>query len=247
MITKLRQHLAGGSRSQAALWVNANVPYQTLARVLKSVEAAGIHDVSFAVRVGTMGPQTGWMHLARWRVVPPGDGAVTFESPGRPWSEFTEHWREVYDACRAGQYIDCDGRASNPAEGGELQVRLWARGQAMKITFTQVGAPEERAAPHASAGPALIEGVRAPPPAPSGEEEAPPATEASFNLRHQESVKDDSAISNAMQPVCGSTSCQTVVDADATTPSMRVLSMIGAVFPDGSSPPDLAFRMPVMQ
>ncbi len=244
VITQLRTRLGAGSRSSAALWVNANVPYLTLAQVMKTIEAAGIHEVSFAVRVGTAGPQTGFMRLARWRVVPAGEEAVTFQSPARPWSEFAEHWQEVYDACRGGQYIDCDPRALNPAEGGNLQLTLWARGQGMKLTFQRI-APEgeEAAAPPTNDGPALIEGVRAPPPR-AEEDHGPPATEGAFNMRHQESVVDDSAISNSSHPVCGNASCQTIVEADATTPSMRVLSMIGAVFPDGFAEPDIAFRMP---
>lgn len=243
VITKLRQQLQTPSRPGAVLWVNANVPYVTLAQVMSTLHAASVREASFAVRRGTAGPETGFMRLTRWRVVPAGSEPVQFESPPRPWSAFVDHWREMYTSCRAGQYIDCDGTPRNIAQGGNLQVVLWARGQGMKVTFLQVDAPAEGEAPPEPRGPALIEGVRAPPPA-EEVDLGPIISEGAFNWRHQESVTDDSAISATVQPVCGTEACQVVVDADATTPSMRVLSMLGAAFANGFTQPDLAFRMP---
>lgn len=244
-ITKLRQELSSGSRSSAALWVNANVPYATLVQILQTLEGASVREVRFAVRRGA-GPETGFMRLGRWRVVPAGDEPVTFSGTPVPWPSFASSWDAVYEACRAGQYVDCDSRALHPAPGGDLQVELSARGQAMKVTFYQVNAPPpEQAAATANRGPALIEGVRAPPPRAAPAEEAPPpVTEGAFNFRHQEAVAAESAISNAVRPVCGTVTCPTVVRADATTPSMRVLSMIGAFYPNGFSEPDFAFRIP---
>lgn len=246
VITKLRQGLTSGSRRSAALWVNANVPYITLARVMKTLHAANVREASFAVRRGTTGPESGFMTLTRWRVVPSGNEPVVFESPARPWSDFVDHWREMYESCRAGQYIDCDGTPRNIAQGGDLQVTLWARGQGMKVTFLQTNPPAEGEAPPQPRGPALIEGVRAPPPA-EEVDLGPIISEGAFNFRHQESVAENSALSATIQPVCGNTACQVVVDGDATTPSMRILSMIGAAYANGFTEPDLAFRMPEMQ
>ena len=174
-------------------------------------------------------------------MVPEGDEPVQFAAPSPPWSAFTGEWRAVYDACRAGAYVDCDYVLTNVAEGGLLQTVLWARGQAMKVTFRQVAAPDA-GTPAQAGGPALIEGVRAAPR--QDVPETPPATEAAFTFRHQESVAAESAISNATRPVCSTQSCEAVIEADATTPSMRVLSMIGAVFPNGYAAPELAFRLP---
>lgn len=245
VITKLRQGLTtGAARPRAALWVNANVPYLTLAQVLNTLHGANVREVSFAVRRGTTGPESGWMKLSRWRVVPSGNEPVTFETPARPWSHFVDHWREMYTACRESSvYIDCDGTPLNIGQGGELQVNLWARGQGMKVTFMQVNADEEAEAPRRSAGPALIEGVRAAPPPPE-EDRGPIIREGAFNFRHQDSVATESAFSNTVQPVCGAQSCQVVLDADATTPSMRVISMLGAFYANGFAEPDLAFRLP---
>ncbi len=249
-ITKLRPQLSTGSRSAATLWVNANVPYLTLAQVMSTLHGAGVREASFAVRRGTTtGGELGYMKLSRWRVAPAGTEPVAFESPARPWSDFVDHWREMYSSCREGQYIDCDGTPRNIAQGGELMVTLWARGQGMKVTFTQINGPtpEEQAAAERPRGPALIEGVRAPPPQTEEVDLGPVISEGAFNFRHQESVADDSAMSETVRPVCGTQSCQLIVEADATTPSMRVLSMIGAAYANGFTEPDLAFRMPELQ
>jgi biopolymer transport protein ExbD len=243
VITKLRQRLqAGSARPAAALWINASLPYVTLVEVLHTLESAGVRELSFAVRQGT-GVETGFMRLSRWRVVPAGDAPVTFTGTALPWSAFTSHWQEVYDACRAGQYIDCDVVVPAPAQGGELQVDLWARGQAMKVTFYQANAPAPEE-PAGGGGPALLEGVRRPQQAQPEEAPPPPIAEGAFNFRHQESVGAESAISNAVRPVCGNQSCAAVVRADATTPSMRVLSMLGAFYPNGFTEPEVAFRIP---
>lgn len=247
VITKLREALASApARAQAALWVNANVPYLTLAQVMKTLEAAGVREASFAVRRGTTDAQTGWMKIGRWRVVPEGDDAVAFEGVARPWSSFVEKWREMYTACRASSaYIDCDSPLA-AADGGELQARLWARGQGMKMTFMQVNVSEQDAAPSTRRGPELIEGVQAAPAAAPAQEE-PKVTEGSFNFRHQDSVAEESAFSNTAQILCGTQSCPVVVDADATTPSMRVLSMLGAFYANGFTEPTLAFRVPSLR
>lgn len=243
VLTRLREALQGApARSGAALWVNANVPYATLVELLETLAQAGVREVHFAVRRGA-GVETGWMRLARWRVVPAGDAPVTFSGTPVPWSAFASNWRAVYEACRAGQYIDCDAMPIQAAEGGNLQVDLWARGQGMKVTFLQVDAPPP-AAPAAARGPALIEGVRAAPRAAAPAEPEPSVAEGAFNFRHPESVATESAISNAVRPVCGTQSCPAVVRADATTPSMRVLSMVGAFQPDGFAEAELAFRVP---
>jgi hypothetical protein len=178
---------------------------------------------------------------------------VQFPDPPLPWTAFTEHWHDVYVACRAGQYVDCDGTATRIMEGGNLQMLLWTRGMAMKVTFLRVPPPGE--APIADA-PSLADAVmaagaetatkhptKAHRPGP-GEFMVPPAIEGAFSFRQSEAVDEDSAISAATHPVCAAQSCQAVITTDASAASMRVISMIGAVFPDGYTEPQLAFRLP---
>jgi hypothetical protein len=129
-------------------------------------------------------------------------------------------------------------------------MELWTRGQGMKVTFSQVNPPEpeEGEGGGGGGGVALIEGI-----APAGgggggddeEEEGEPATTGAFNLRHQEATEaDESAISNTVAPVCANQACQGIVVADATGQSMRVISMLGAVYANGFAPGEVAFRLP---
>ena len=245
VITKLQSGIrAAPARSSAARRIHAVVPYQTMLQVLSTLSHAGLRDASLAVRRDASGGGEGWMRLPRYRVVPHDQEPVAFEGQRAPWSSFVEHWGEVYEACRAGQYVDCDNVALNPAVGGELQVVLWTREQAMKVTFRQVNAPEQPAPGTGPSGPALIDGLRAPPPRAEEEDRGPPSTEGAFTVRHQESTASPSAISNLVRPVCGQQACQAVIELDSGTASMRAVSFIGAAFPNGATAPELAFRIP---
>ncbi len=243
VITKLRQEITGGAaRGQAALRIHANVPYLTLVEVLNTLHSAGLRDVLVSVRTLGANPTEAWMQFPHFQVVPEGGEAPTFEGRPIPWDEFVAVWRNVYEACRAGQYIDCDGPYASTAQGGDLEMELWTRGQGMKVSFRQINAPA--AAPSGGGGVAMIEGVAAAP-APAGElEEEPPATEGAFNVRHQESTSENSALSTMVAPVCADSQCRAIFITDATTPSMRVISFLGATFPNGTERPQVAFQIP---
>ncbi len=243
VITKLRQEITGAAaRRQAAIRVHASVPYLTFVEVLNTLHSAGLRDVVVAVRTLGANPTEAFMQWPHFTVVPAGNESPTFEGPPIPWDEFVASWREVYEACRAGQYIDCDGPYSNTAQGGDLEMELWTRGQGMKVSFRQINPP----APEATGGrPALIEGVAAAPAAPTEEElEGTPATEGAFNVRHQESTAENSALSTMVAPVCADSQCRAIFVTDATTPTMRVISFVGATFPNGTERPQVAFRIP---
>lgn len=247
VLTKLQQQLrAAPARARASIKVEASVPYLTLAETLHTLKSTGMNEVHFAVRTLGETPAEAWMPIRNFRVVPH-EGEIPWSTRALPWSAFTDHWRPVYEACRAGEYVDCDAPYANLAQGGELEMELWTRGQAMKVTFSQVNAPvpEEGAeGGGGGGGVAMIEGVA--PAAPAGDEEptTPPATMGAFTLRHQESVQADSALSAMVAPVCANQACRAIVDTDASALSMRVLSMIGAVFPTGTTEPEITFRLP---
>lgn len=246
IITALRERLTSGpARDRLALRIHASVPYLTFVEVLNTLHSANQRRVLIAVRTLGETPREAWMQLPPFQVVEH-EAEITWNRPAPPWSTFVEHWREVYEACRAGEYIDCDGPYARTAEGGELDMVLWTRGQGMKVTWSQAGAPEEEeGSGGGGGGVAMIEGVAAAP-APVDEEEnlSPPATTGAFNVRHQEATADDSALSSFVQPVCGNTGCNASVETDASTPCMRVISMVGAVFANGFTEPHLAFRLP---
>ncbi len=245
IITALRSSIqANAARRRASIRMHANVPYVTLVDILNTLQSASLRDVYVAVRTPGESPSDAWMQLPHWQVVA-ADGEPSYEGTPPRWDAFVEHWRAVYDACRAGQYVDCDGPYANTARGGELDMELWTRGQGMKVTFRQgANAPEPESAGGGGGGVALIEGIAAAPAAPA-EEEGTPATEGIFTVRHQEATAaGDSALSALVAPVCADQQCRAVFITDATTASMRVISMLGAVFPNGTERPQIAFRIP---
>lgn len=241
VITPLRQAITGGAaRRRASIRMHANVPYLTFVEVLNTLQSASLRDVVIAVRPPGETPSEAWMQFPHFQVVPAGDEAPTFEGSPIPWDAFVAQWQTVYDTCRAGQYIDCDGPYTNTAAGGDLQMELWTRGQGMKVSFRQINPPP--AAPTGQ-GVQMIEGL-APVPTAGPAPESVPATEGAFTVRHQESTSAESALSAMVAPVCADRACQAIFITDATAASMRVISFIGATFPNGTERPQIAFRIP---
>ncbi len=248
LLTNIR---AAPARSSASITLLGIVPYDTAVRIVQTLAAADYHEIAFAVHPPGSAPSTvGWLALSNPQIAP-AEGAYTFPGGARRWEDFTTHWSEMYDACRAGHYIDCDGSPNEPAPGGDFQLVLWSRGQGMQMRFNQMNAPA--VAPTAPAPVAMIEGV---PSAGGGAEPPPPPPDTSgvFSFRADEATATEtneagvqvpnSAISTTARPVCGAAPCSTIIEADGVTPIMRVLSFIGAAFPNGSTAPVIAFRMP---
>ncbi|MBX7193207.1 MAG: hypothetical protein K1X94_14225 [Sandaracinaceae bacterium] len=250
LLTRVR---AAPARSAATITLLGTVPYETAVRVVQTLSTAGYHEIVWAVRPPGGSPTArGWLAMSN-PLIAPSTGTFNFPGGARRWDEFTAHWAEMYDACRAGQYIDCDGSPNEPIQGGDFQMVLWARGQGMQIRFNQLNAPDAGVA--APAQPALIEGVPADPSAGAEPPPPPPDTSGVFSFRADEATHCDtdratgtqtpnSAISTTVRPVCGAAPCSVLIEADAETPIMRVLSFVGASFPNGSTAPIVAFRMP---
>jgi hypothetical protein len=227
------------ARDSAALTIYATVPYGTMVRVMQTLLAAGYHEFSFAVRTPDASPTIRWLTITSPEVVP-SEGDVPMEGTVRPWSDFTSHWSEVYDACRSGHYVDCDGLPAVAAPGGNLQLELWTRGSGMILRFDQidVGDAGVPAAPTVE----MLPGVPQPE---SGDDPPPrPFTTGAFSFRAEEATEATSAISGTTRPVCATAICPTVVVADDITQTMRVISLLGAAFPNGTTAPRLAFRLP---
>jgi hypothetical protein len=227
------------ARGTAALTIYATVPYGTTVRVMQTLLAAGYHDFVFAVRGADGSPTIRWLAMSSPEIAPT-EGDVPMEGTVRPWEDFTSHWSEVYDACRAGHYVDCDGLPSVSAPGGNLQLELWTRGSGMILRFDQVDVGD--AGVPAAPTVAMLPGVPQPE---SGDDPPPrPFTTGAFSFRAEEATQATSAISGTTRPVCATAVCPTVVVADEITPTMRVLSLLGAAFPNGTTAPRLAFRLP---
>lgn len=238
--TQLLTHIqALPARGVAALTIHGIVPYGTFVHVVQTLLTAGYHTISIAVRLPDGSPQMHWMEIVNPEIAPD-HGAVAFPGSERPWEDFTTHWSEVYDACRDGHYIDCDGQPAAAAPGGHLQMVLWSRGQGMIIRFNQIDV-DDAGVPAAAPTVAMLPGV----PQPQSDDEPPPRpfTTGAFSFRADEATQADSALSTTTRPVCGAAQCAAVVEADEGTAFMRVASLIGASFPSGSTAPRLAFRM----
>jgi hypothetical protein len=241
--TQLRTRIASlPARGIAALTIHGMIPYGTFVRTLMTLQNAGYHEFAIAVRRPDSSPTIHWMTFSSPEIVP-SHGPVAFPGTERPWEDFTSHWEEVYTACRSvGDrfYIDCDGLPAATAPGGHLQLVLWARGDGMIMRFNQVDVEDAGVPP--STGVAMLPGV----PQPQSDEEPPPRpfTTGAFSFRASVATQADSAMSMTARPVCGAAVCPTVLEADVGTNFMRVMSMIGAAFPTGSTAPRIAFRIP---
>ena len=220
--------------------LHANLPYETTTRILATLQAANVHEAAFAVRAGTS-TDAAWMVLPRFEVREEVDEFYEWPaSHTRAWSELGPVWSDMYSACREEHYVDCAFKATNIAEGGNMHITLFARGNAVKVDLHRFGAPDPE--PTRPSGPALIEGI-APDPT-EMVEEAPPAVTAAFTWRFEASVQEDSPLSKTMRPLCGVSPCGVLMVAEGQTQTMRIVSFLGSAFPNGTEPPLVMFQVP---
>lgn len=245
-IPKLAQVLQGGpARRAGAIRLHVNTPYETTALVLGTLKAANMNTVAFEVREPGGSADTGWSTIEDFRVEPEGDEAHRFPAAQqRRWDELVEAWQEVYEACRRDHYVDCAGQPFNPAEGGEMEIRLFARGSALKVEMIRFGMDEEDEAQERPQ-PQMIEGVPVPGGDSEEEEEGPPVTQGAFTWRFEAATDEGlSPITGAFRPLCGARPCGVVVTGDPETMTMRLVSFVGAAFPNGTESPHLLFELP---
>jgi hypothetical protein len=254
VIPKLKDALTKTSHANMILSVSSSVPYSTAALVLSTAKAANVNSVSFKVRPPGSQSNTGFLTLEKFGVRAKTkndeDIAIAGAAP-RPWSDFTSQWDAVQSACRAAPTGNCASKPESIAEGGNLRIVLYAAGQGVNVAFYRVGAPPPPAPAAEPAKPAKKgkkdkgKGKKEKAFDPVAEvEQAPPATEAAFQFRAQEAVAASSAISETMRPVCGQTACGVAVQGEKATLFVRLLSLIGAAFPDRTPAPVVAFELP---
>ena len=264
-IPKLSAALSKAPHAVMALAVAAAVPYDTVALVLSTAKAAGVRGVAFKVRPHGGSSTPAWLALDALDVRPRSktDEEVVFDGLAkRPWSDFSSKWDEVQAACRTSPTGSCAFKPASVAEGGDLKIVLQTAGQGVNVDFFRIGPPPEAApaAEPAAAGkadkkakakagkkkhkPELIDGVKAPTDVAAEVEQALPATEALFQFRAQEAVTSPSAVSETIKPVCGATPCGVVVQAEKATLFVRIVSLLGAAFPDRTPAPRVVFELP---
>lgn len=250
-IPKLRAAFSG-SRTTALFYASAGTPYGTTVAVLKTLRDAGVRHAVFAVRrvpslptKGAAAPGTtlvvSFLEFRDFQIVPETDDEVVF--PGItpvPWADVGSQWDALQAACSASPTGDCMWKPASIAVGGNAKMMLRSSGDGLQVQFYQVGAPIPELVPGEipDAGPPLPPGAEPPPPPP------PPATMASFTFRSAAAVEPVSPVSTMMRNICGSRACGVVVVSDHTQITARVLALIGAAFPEGAAPPNVAFQIP---
>jgi hypothetical protein len=240
---------SGAARRAAIIELHVNTPWETTASLLGSLKAANIHTVAFVVRKPGGVADTGHLVIENYTVQAASADPTELEGPTqRNWDEFVELWQTSYEGCRrpdANQrehYVDCTYKPQVAAPGGKLEIRFFSRGSALKAEFNRFGGEAIDEAANRP-GPQMLEGIAAPPP--GGEEvEYTPVEAGAFTWRFDAAVADLSPISAAFRPLCGVSPCGIAVTGDKETMSMRLVSFIGAAFPDGAPAPQIVFHVP---
>lgn len=242
-IAKLTAALKAPARGVLGLDLHSSVPYHTTALIFGSAAAAGIHDASLHVRKPGGGTEDGYLEIKGFSVAPqaPDGQEVAFDGlQPRGWSDFTTVWEAVAEGCGAAASGNCAYKPEKVAEGGMLKLMLMAAGQGVNVNVFRTGEPVAEAPEKPKVE--MEDGVPADPVAEV--ENAAPAEVALFQFRASEALASPSPVSETVKPLCGSKACGAVIRAERRTMSVRLVSLIGAAFPDGSAAPSLHFEIP---
>lgn len=255
ILPKLKDAFAKTPHTKLIFSVSSSVSYNSAAAVLATAKAANVTSVAFKVRPIGSQSNTGFLTLDNFVVRPKTKNDEDVAIPGaptRPWSDFTSQWDAAQNACRASPTGNCAFKPEAVADGGNLRTVLYAAGQGSNVAFYRVGAPPPEPTPPPEEKPAKGKKAKKAKPSKKSKnvdpvaevEQAPPATEAGFQFRFQEAVAAASAISETMRPICGQTPCGVAVQGEKATLFVRLLSLIGAAFPDRTAAPVVAFELP---
>jgi biopolymer transport protein ExbD len=250
LITPLADALRSGpARTRGAVTCANNVPYETLSRVLLTLEQARVRDVHFAVRTADPVPEVRWLPVSGFGVWAR-DAELAFEGEMLPWDTVVAGWRPLFETCRAGNYVNCDAARSEVMTGGGVYVRLYTSGQAVRYSFIRT--PPEGGDPEDPEAEAEAEAEAIPEPdeelgLTAGVPYLGPARRADFTFRLREAGSSESKLTELSRAHCAARSCDVLVEADGSSPAGQVISLVAAAFPEGISRPELRFRLPVRQ
>jgi len=235
-----------GSKRVLAISTHAATPYITLAQVMNTGLSGAAREIAFKVRKQGTNTDTGWLVVKQNHFITTAEDSKFAEGDLPAWDLFTKVWEDAVDACQVSQRGDCGYKPLAKATGGKLDLMLRARGTGLALRFRQTGVPvptpEEAAAAAAAAKPKKVEMLDGIKGAAAAEEVPPePSNEHVFTLRADQATVSPSPVSGIMKTVCGSMTCPAVVDADNLSMSGRVISLIGAAYPDGTAEPKLAW------
>jgi hypothetical protein len=252
-IPKLEAMLRSTTASTLALRLQANLPYETMALVLNTAKKVGINNAAFAVRETGAGKTVGWLNADGYVISSKADDipAITAVKP-KDWNAFTDKWQPIFDGCRTSSNGNCAYVNTNVALGGTLKLELFASGRGINIDFFRRGltpvqeADEEkmRAQVLASKKEDFLQGRITHDEMVEAILLGDPSTYALFQFRYHEALRNPSALTKTMAPICHSERCGVLVAGDTIVATLNVLSMIGAAFPDGTPSPAFAFELP---
>jgi hypothetical protein len=255
VIPKLQSAFGAARHSVIALRLQANIPYETIALLLNTATKVGTFNAAFQVHQAGQSAKTGWLNFDSFIMSSKADDVPAFTSvKTQSWDVFADKWQEVFDGCRTSPGGNCAYIPGNIAKGGTLKVELFASGRGINVDFYRRGlTPDQERAEDEKRQREL-----------AGKKEdflqgrithdqmveilllGDPTTQALFQFRYIEGLKGPSALAKTIGPVCGAGTerCGIVIAADAIAPLVRVASMVGAAFPDGTKMPAFAFEMP---
>jgi hypothetical protein len=253
-IPKLASTLSSPARSTIALRLQANIPYDTMALVLNTAAKAGMHNAAIQVRGTGESTKLGWLVVDNFVMTARADDIPDFGAvKPHGWNDFTEKWQEIHDACRTSSSGNCAYVNENFASGGTLKIELLASGRGLNVNFFRRGLTdaqqrdeyEKRAKYVASKKEDYLQGRLSHDDLVEILLLGEPSEYALFQFRYQEALKKgQTAIGATIAPLCSKTRCGIVLSSDRFTPVVRMTTLIGAAFPDGTSAPAFAFEMP---
>jgi hypothetical protein len=253
IIPKLEAALKSPSHATLAVRMQANLPYETVALILNSAKSAGVMNASFAVREVGNSSKTGWLNADGYVMSSKADDMPPIPSVApKTWESFTAKWATVTEACRTAQTGNCAYADANFARGGSLKIELFSSGRGINVDFYQRGlTPEQEKAEEQKRAKELakkkedfLQGRIAHDDMVKFLLLGDPSTQALFQFRYQEALSAPSSLTGTMAPLCHQERCGVLVAADEVSPMVRVVSMMGAAFPDGTAQPAFAFEMP---
>jgi biopolymer transport protein ExbD len=253
VLPKLEAALRGQSKSTIALRLEAIIPYETLALILNTAKQVGVNNAAFQVREVGSSPKTGWIAVDNYVMASKADDVPPIQTVNPlSWDDFTKNWDTITKACRTAPSGNCAYADKNFARGGTLKIELHTSGRGLNVNFYRRGltpAQEhdeevKRTKELAKKKESFLQGHI------SHEDMVEflllgdPSTQAFFQFRYQEALAHPSALTDTIGALCHTQKCGIEISADKISPMVRVVSQMGASFPNGTQQPAYAFEMP---
>jgi biopolymer transport protein ExbD len=252
VLTKLEAAMRGGGKSTIALRLEAIIPYETFALILNTAKQAGVNNGAIQVREVGNTPKTGWIAFDNYVMASRADDVPPIPTvTALSWDDFTKNWDRITKACRTAPSGNCAYSDKNLARGGTLKVELHTSGRGLNVNFYRRGltpAQEhdeevKRTKELAKKKESFLQGHI------SHEDMVEylllgdPSTQALFQFRYQEALASPSALTDTIGALCHTQKCPVEISADKISPMVRVVSLMGASFPNGTQQPAYAFEM----